>query len=124
MHFPEPWASPPVLRLCNLREVLNNCQSLVAHSLCLFGRESLGDTERIKIWLHLLDAHSLMGKTGAHTVKITQRRLIIESPESKEGGALRRGASFAARDDDDDFGVPNNYHWNNNNDAMKIAKVN
>ena len=42
----------------------------------------------VKTWPHLLEAHSPMGKTGAHTVKIKQSRLIIESPESKVGGGL------------------------------------
>lgn len=46
----------------------------------------------VKTWPHLPEAHSLMGKTGAHTVKLTQSRVIIESPESKVGrGASKEG---------------------------------
>lgn len=39
----------------------------------------------IKTWPHLLEACSLVGKTGTHTVRITQRRVMVESLESKVG---------------------------------------
>lgn len=54
----------------------------------------------IKTWPHLLEAPSLVGRKGTHTVTITQRRVIVESLESKVGeGALRREKSFSARGD-------------------------
>lgn len=78
--FLELWACSSCFETMQFeREALSSCPSVVV----LSWRILLSDTEIIKIWSQLPEAHYLIEKIDAHTVNITQSRVISTGIKSR-----------------------------------------